>query len=217
MPIPAAASTPLVGPLTLQQTTAAPLTGPNWLNAYPGSGSALPTSGPNGVYGTNATQTQVASWAAAVNTFTADQWVQATVSAIATGNQSVGVVVRGGNPTTNQNSWFSFTLGNNNWGILQAISNSFTTVSTATITPVANSVIALEIVGNNIRAFLNGAVVFNGPSPGTLATGQPGVTAYGVGNPPALINWSAGNGAYITIGPPVIPGSSKGVITVRTT
>ena len=168
--------------------------GANWtVNNASGMGGL--GIGGNQAASTSTTFTGLSSWTG--QTFGNDQWSQITVGGTAptTNTQVVGPSVRnaGLNVSTNYNYQCAFASGAGIRVITKFIAGASTTLlTTANSGCSTGDVLRLEVVGNQISAFYNGAL--DGTvSDASIASGQPGLLIFSNTTSPNISNWVGGN------------------------
>jgi len=139
------------------------------------------------------TYSSVSSWNG--QSFEADQWSQVTVGVAPTANiQSVGPTVRNGAVNSGNFYWYecAFTGGAGERTIAKTVSGTLTNLATTASGCNNGDLLRLEVVGNQITAFYNGALDLT-VSDSSITSGGPGIGIYSSTTSPSASNWVGGN------------------------
>jgi len=137
----------------------------------------------NVIQGT-ATGNNVAFWNA--NSFFTDQFAEATVTSLNGTTDFIGPSVR----VSPGSNWYSCFENSTTVFIQKEVSGAFNNITNAASTGAAGDILRLEVQGNALTCYKNGAVILTATD-SSLSSGSPGVQL--AGNVATLDNWTAGN------------------------
>jgi len=136
----------------------------------------------NSFQGTGATN--AAFWN--VNPFAADEFAEATVTALNAGSDFIGPSVR----VSSGGNWYSCVESNASLIFQRNVGGTITNVVTQAITGAVGDVLRIEAQGSAVKCYQNGALLIT-QTDSNLSAGSPGMELFGI--VATLKNWSGGN------------------------